>query len=178
MGKEISCNRETKGTIIAQPKKKVRSLLGKFWRRRQQRCPSTVATLTPMRPLEPWTPPVRRRKSKICSDGLTVQCPGSGRQCRENDLSLIQKPSTLSGYAASDASCWRSGGAYVKRAGLGRDILATGTKGARMPWTLKVKMNSERFRNSTNWTKKPSSQRVPRRKTARSNQPEKWSFLR
>ena len=51
-----------------------------------------------------------------------------------------------------DASCWRSGGAYVNQAGLGRDVLATGTKGVRMPWP-KVKMNSERSRNSTNWTK-------------------------
>ena len=93
------------------------------------------------------------------------------RQCRGNGLSLMQKPSASSSYAASDASGWRSGGAYVNQAGLERDILATGTKGMRVPWTPKVKMNSERCRNSTNWTKKPSSERVPRRKTARSMQP-------
>ena len=143
-------------------------LLGKFWRRRHQRFPSKVAMLSPMRPLEPWTPRVRGRKSRICSHGLTVQCPGSGRQCCGNGKSLMQMLSASRGHAASDASCWE----VLMSTRLGSDALSwhTGTKGMRMPWTPKVEGELRVFQELYELDQKPSCERVLRRKTARSKQ--------
>ena len=105
------------------------------------------------------------------------KCPGSGRQCRGHGLSLIQKPSALSGYAASDASCWRSGGAHVQPGWARTRYPGNGHQRYESALDTESEDEPRALQELYELDQKPSSERFPRRKKARSKQPKKWSFL-